>query len=71
MKPAVDVIPLEWGEYVQHRRLTWTLDGKNRQRKVRKGGGDRGAFAVSVDGHQTGRRWVGALRSAGYGQQTA
>ena len=71
LKPAVDVIPLDWVEYVQHRRLTWALDGKNRERKVRKGGGDRGAFALSVDGHQTGTRWVGALRPAVDGQELA
>ncbi len=64
LEPAVDVIPLAWGEFVQHRRLTWTLDGKRRKRKVRKGGGDRGAFALSVDGHRTGGRWVAALREA-------
>lgn len=64
LEPAVDVIPLAWGEFVQHRRLTWTLDGKSRERKVRKGGGDRGAFALSVDGHRTGGRWVAALRDA-------
>ncbi len=71
LKPAVEVIPLVRGEYVQHRRLTWALDGKNRERKVRKGGGDRGAFTLSVDGHRTGRRWVGALRPADDGQEQA
>lgn len=69
LKPAVEVTPLGRGEYVWHRRLTWALDGKNRQRKVRKGGGDRGAFAVSVDGRRTGRRWVGALRPADDGPE--
>jgi hypothetical protein len=60
LKPVVVVMPLVWGEYVQQRRLVWTLDGKNRQRKVRKGGGDKGAFALSVDGVRTGSRWVAA-----------
>jgi len=71
LKPAVEVIPLLRGEYVQHRRLTWMLDSKNRERKVRKGGGDKGAFALSVDGHRTGRRWVGALRPADGGNEPA
>ncbi|HXX88827.1 MAG TPA: hypothetical protein VEI83_01225 [Acidimicrobiales bacterium] len=71
LKPDVRVFPLDWSEFVQHRRLAWTLDGKNRQRKVRKGGGDKGAFAVSVDGHHTGLRWVGALRPADDGREPA
>jgi len=71
IKPAVEVIPLARREYVQHRRLTWALDGKNRQRKVRKGGGDNGAFTRSVDGHRTGSRWVGALRSSDGFQEQA
>jgi len=71
LKPAVEMIPLVRGEYVRHRRLTWALDGKNRGRKVRKGGGDNGAFSLSIDGHGTGRRWVGSLRPSDDGREPA
>jgi len=64
LKPDVHVVPLSRREYVHQRRLTWTLDGKNRGRSARKGGGDKGAFSLSVDGMQTGDRWVGSYVGA-------
>jgi hypothetical protein len=45
-------------EYFAFRRLTWTLQEKNRGRKPRRGGRDRGAFTLSVDGLTTGVRWA-------------
>lgn len=58
LKPAIRMVPLNRAEYVKHRRLTWALDGKNRGRKPRKAGRDKGAFSLSVDGFRTGARWV-------------
>lgn len=42
--------------YFNFRRVTWTLQEKNRGRAVRKGGRDRGAWSVSADGLTNGRR---------------
>jgi len=46
-------------DYVGFRRLTWTLQEKNRGRSVSKGGRHKGAWTTSVDGLTTGARWLG------------
>ena len=45
-------------EYYRFRRLVWTLQEKNRGRQPRKGGRDKGAWTLSVDGMATGQRWA-------------
>jgi hypothetical protein len=46
-------------DYFRFRRLTWALQEKNRNRKARKGGRDKGAWTLSVDGLASGLRWAG------------
>lgn len=65
LKPLVVVTALGREEYWEQRRLTWMLDGKKRGRKPRKAGRDKGAFSLSVDGIETGRRWLGGDRPPG------
>lgn len=48
-------------EYYSLRRLTWTLQEKNRGRKPRKGGRDKGSWTMSIDGIATAGRWVTEL----------
>ncbi|HZU71435.1 MAG TPA: hypothetical protein VE990_01565 [Acidimicrobiales bacterium] len=61
LKPVEHSVELDRKSYMEYRRLVWTLAQKNRGRAVRRGGGHRGAFALSVDGIGTGTRWVGAV----------
>jgi hypothetical protein len=49
-------------EYFQFRRLTWVLQEKNRGRKPRKGGRDKGGWTLSVDGISNGGRWAAGGR---------
>jgi len=46
-------------DYFAFRRLTWTLQEKNRGQAVTKGGRHKGAWSASVDGLLTGDRWIG------------
>lgn len=48
-------------EYYAFRRLVWALQEKNRGRRPRKGGRDKGAWTMSVDGLASGERWVQAV----------
>lgn len=49
-------------EYYEFRRLVWALQEKNRRRRPKKGGRDKGAWTQSADGLVTGERW---MRSVG------
>ena len=62
LRPVEHVVLCDRDEYMNHRRLTWTLQEKNRGRKPRKGGRHKGAFTLSADGIGTGLRWVGTVQ---------